>query len=121
MRNFKQWTGAERQASLKKFNEAIRAGEFPAKPDKCCKCNQTQGIMQWHNTDYSHPTKFCIGLCWRCHMMLHSEHLNGPAVRDYFIQCAAGKMWAAIFKQDFSILRRDHNIPDPRTRRQANV
>ena len=71
MKRFKNWSAAERRKSGEKTYEAIQKGKIP-KPSKCNRCGQTEGIIDYHNHDYSHPTKFLEQMCVRCHMMYHS-------------------------------------------------
>jgi hypothetical protein len=109
--NYKQWSGAERDRSYRLTVKAIKAGEIPPATDLGCnRCKQTEGIIHYHNHDYSHPTKYLEPLCWRCHMILHSIRRNPEAVNDYWSEIFQGKQYPPVFKHDFSILRRDHGI-----------
>jgi hypothetical protein len=99
MRSYKQWSGEERLASLKKTKAAISRGEIPP-ATKCQRCNQTKGIIQYHNHDYSDPIKYLEPLCWRCHMMLHSEHRWPDAVKRYFEEVASGKQYPPVYRRD---------------------
>jgi hypothetical protein len=109
MKSYKGWTGEERTRSLKKTNEAIRKGIIlPAK--KCNRCGQEEGIIHYHNHDYSDPIKHLEPLCWRCHMILHSEHRAPEACRSYWEAIAAGKRFPPVLKSNLLILRKDHGI-----------
>lgn len=98
----KTWTEAERRASYELTKEAIARGEIPSQYELgCSKCGQRFGRIDYHNRDYSHPTKYLIPLCARCHLVYHcclnnrnqalqdayDEYIeaNGslPPIRDY--------------------------------------
>ncbi len=70
MRDFKEWTGNERLASLKKTKAAIAAGVIPP-PTKCNRCGKTTGRIDYHNHDYSDPIKYLEQICQGCHIRLH--------------------------------------------------
>ena len=110
MKSYKGWSAAQRGASYKKTKEAIERGEIPP-PTKCNRCGQTQGIIQYHNHDYSHPTKYLEMLCWRCHMILHSIRRAPYAVNDYWSEMFQGKQYPPVYRHDFGILKREHKIP----------
>ena len=109
MQSYKGWTPAERYESLKKTKQAIRDGIIP-KAHTCNRCGQTEGIIQYHNEDYSDPIKYLEMLCWRCHMIHHSTRRNPGAVKAYFEEVASGKRYPPVYKHDFNILKRDHGI-----------
>jgi len=106
---YKQWTGAQRAAMAQKTKAAREAGEIPY-PSKCNRCGQVEGIIQYHNHDYSHPTKFLEELCWRCHMVHHSRYINPQACIDYWEAIAQGKQFPPVYAHDFGILAREHGI-----------
>jgi len=97
-------------ASLAKTKEAIRKGIIPA-PSKCELCDQTEGIIQYHNDDYSDPIKYLRQFCWRCHMMYHSKYRAPESYRKYFAEVKAGKRYPPVYRHDFRILERDHGVP----------
>lgn len=109
MKSYKGWTAAQRSASLRKTKAAIEAGEIPP-PTKCNRCGQTQGIIHYHNHDYSHPTEHLEALCWRCHMVHHSKRRAPYACIDYWEAIAQGERWQPVFAHDWSILKKDHGI-----------
>jgi len=117
LRDFKQWSAAERRASAWKTKKAIEDGTIPPPEDLGCnRCGQKQGILQYHNHDYSDPVKYLEPLCWRCHMILHSTHINSQACQEYWDNiwlCRFQEQSAPfkpVYKLDFIILRRDHSI-----------
>jgi len=111
MRDYKGWTDAQRRASLEKTKEAIARGELAARPSRCERCGQDQGILEWHNEDYSHPTKHLVGVCYRCHIICyHSAHINAAAVEHYCQQIERGVRWPPMFKRDFGTLAKDNGV-----------
>lgn len=128
MRTYKKWSGEERLRSLGLTNKAKKLGLI-SEPTKCNRCGQTEGILQLHNHDYditlSIVPKMIDGtaskseiqlvndtlecLCWRCHMMLHSEHRAMEAVKKYFYEVSKGKKYPPVFKHDFNKLH-DHDV-----------
>ena len=132
MRNYKQWSAEFRKESLKLTNKAKKLG-WIKQPTKCCKCGQEKGIIQLHNEDYDATyytlrdafNRFPVDiteeelqkvndalleLCWRCHMMHHSKHRNAEAVEQYFQEVKAGKQYPPVYRHNFDILKRDHNV-----------
>lgn len=109
MKSYKGWTKEQRLASLKLTKAAIARGEIPP-AKKCNRCGQTQGIIQYHNEDYSHPTKYLESLCQRCHLVHHSARRAPEACKRYWDSIKAGKMWPPIVGHPFTALRRDHGI-----------
>jgi len=109
MKSYKQWSAAERTASLKKTNQAIKDGLIP-QATKCERCGQTEGKVMYHNEDYSDPIKYLVSMCWRCHMILHSQYRAPMACDKYWLEIKAGKMYPPVFKHDFKILEVDHGI-----------
>lgn len=103
MKSYKGWTPAQRRESLKKTKEAIKNGEIPP-PTKCNRCGQTEGIIQYHNEDYSHPTKYLEQLCWTCHMMHHSKRRTPISVVMYFDNVAEGMVPDPVYRHDFAQL-----------------
>lgn len=109
MRSYKGYTEQQRKESLKKTKQAIKDGVIPV-ASKCNRCGQDQGIIQYHNHDYSDPIKFLEELCWRCHMVHHSIHRAPKQCCKYWEAIAQGKRFDPVFKHDFAILARDHGI-----------
>jgi hypothetical protein len=132
MRDYKQWTAQYRKDSLKLTNKAKKMGWIP-QPKKCRRCGQEDGILHLHNEDYTvtHVTltdvfnRFPISItpeeidainqalepiCWRCHMMHHSKHRNKIAVEMYQDEIRRGKRYPPVYRHDFTILNRDHNV-----------
>lgn len=132
MRNYKGWSGDFRKESLKLTNKAKKMG-WIANPSKCNRCGQTEGILHLHNEDYDVTyytlkevfDRFPISItteekekvnsvleqiCWRCHMLHHSVRRNKQAVEKYFEEIKNGKKYPPVYRHDFTILKRDHNV-----------
>lgn len=133
MKSYKSWSPEYRKESLALTNKAKQLG-WISSPKKCNRCGQTDGILHLHNEDYdvTHKTLSEVfkreplwisedeitqvngvlePLCWRCHMMHHSVRRNASAVEKYFHEINDGKIYPPVFKHDFEILKRDHDIP----------
>ncbi len=132
MKNYKKWTPEFRRASLKLTNKAKELG-WIKNPKQCNRCKQTEGIIHLHNEDYDITyytlkevfERFFIEinpdelkniksvlepLCWRCHMMHHSVRRNPTSVEKYFKEIEMGKQYPPVYKHNFEILNKDHNV-----------
>lgn len=129
MNNYKGWTGEQRELSLKLTNRAKKLGLLE-QPHKCKFCGQEKGILHTHNENYGvtlelvpkmlngTATKEEIEkvksvlwpICWRCHMIWHSKRRAPKQVEKYFEEVKNGKQYPPVYKHDFEILRREHNI-----------
>lgn len=134
MTNYKKWTPQERTKSLNLTNKAKRLGLLM--PGDCCeRCNQKEGIIQWHNENYD-VTLDILGKafteekrktltqdeidkcqavlftwCWRCHMMFHSYKRNPKSVEAYFHRIdVLGEQDAPVIKHNFNKLKEDYNV-----------
>jgi hypothetical protein len=83
MATWKGWTAKDRNASAIKSKKAITDGIIPP-PTKCNRCGQTEGVIEYHNADYSDPIKYLEQLCKHCHLNLHMEERNPAAARRYW-------------------------------------
>ena len=102
------YTPEQRAAVDAQLKEAIARGEYVPKK-VCSKCPQDQGIIQFHHKNYSHPFKFMVELCWRCHMMEHLRHRFPAQVAAYEAQVKAGVKFPPVYSHDFKQLRQ-HGI-----------
>ena len=129
MNNYKGWTVEQRELSLKLTNRAKKLGLLE-QPHKCKFCGQEKGILHTHNENYGvtlelvpkmlngTATKEEIEkvksvlwhICWRCHMIWHSKRRAPKQVEKYFEEVKNGKQYPPVYKHDFEILRREHNI-----------
>ena len=110
MKAWNGWTDKERDTIAYQTRKAIRAGLIPAKPSRCDRCGQTEGVLEWHNDNYSDPVKFLKGLCFRCHTVLHCEHLNPQSAKDYWDEIASGKQYPPVLSRNLGAVRRDHKL-----------
>ncbi len=61
--DYKGWAHKEPIAGGKETQKAIDAGIVPP-PTKCNRCVQTEGVIVYHNEDYSDPIKHFEPLCF---------------------------------------------------------
>lgn len=130
---YKKWTKEQRNKSYRLTKKA-KALNWIKKPCKCEKCGQEKGIIHLHNENYDvtlevlsvalkrRPQPYITEAekqqvnailfewCWRCHMIHHCSHRNSKACEIYWKEIEAGKQYPPIYRHDFSILKRDHNI-----------
>ena len=119
MKDYKQWTAAQRWQNLDLYKCAKALGLISA-PCKCVKCGQTRGILQTHCVDYdvslsllpklldgsitaderAKLTEVLLPLCWRCHMMLHKGEEHPLSAARYFEEVAKGKQYAPVWRYD---------------------
>lgn len=105
MRNYKQWSGEQRKASLVKTKEAILAGTIPHQSKlPCNRCGQDKGIRDYHNEDYSHPTKYLEPLCYVCHMVHHSDHKDAAGCEAYWAWVKAGNRTKPLYSRSYGVL-----------------
>lgn len=109
MRDYKGWTHAQRMASLYKTKKAIAQGIIPP-PTVCNRCGQTEGLIDYHNHDYSDPIIFLEPLCYRCHMVLHCEYRAPEICMKYWTEIDSGKRWPPIYTRNFAVIRKDHGL-----------
>lgn len=132
MRKYKKWSKEFRLASLKLTTKAKKMGWIP-KPSKCRRCGQTEGILHLHNEDYDvtlytlrkvfdrfpvditaeelkNINEVLEPICWRCHMIHHSNHRNPEACEQYWVDLKNGKKFPPVYKHNFNILKYEHGI-----------
>ena len=132
MKQYKKWSAEFRRKSLKHTQRAQKLGWIPY-PKQCNRCGQEKGIIHTHNEDYdvtfytleevfskqpiqiteqqlNNVNSVLEALCWRCHMMHHSVRRNPQAVKTYFQEVAFGKQYPPVYRHDFTILKKDHNV-----------
>lgn len=115
MRTWHGFTDKMRNDGDKLVKQAIADGILPP-PSRCSECGQTQGILHYHQDTYTDPVKYSRALCWRCHMVTHSEHVNKDACEAYWATVRAGKVWPPVYTSDFKILVRENGITKTRDR-----
>ena len=105
------WTEKERKASFEKTQNAINSGKLMAPDDLGCnRCRQKQGLIDYHNHNYSNPIMYLEPLCNRCHLVLHAKRVCNKEVEEYFEGVTHGKQWPPVFTRNLSVLWRDHGI-----------
>ena len=70
-----------------------------ARPTVCDACGQTEGPIEAHSESYAAPFGDHIGrygLCYRCHMAIHTREKNPEAWAIYKMQVALGKIFHPI-------------------------
>lgn len=107
----KTYTPQQRYSSLQLLKDDIKNGLY-TKTNRCNRCGQDKGIIHDHVEDYEKPRER-EELCWRCHMIHHSQHFAPEQCEAYWETVKAGKVWPPIFKADFSILASEHGIIKP--------
>ena len=104
-----------------------------AQPSECRRCGQTEGILHLHNEDYDvtlytlrkvfdrfpvditdeelkNINEVLEPICWRCHMIHHSNHRNPEACEQYWVDLKNGKKFPPVYKHNFNILKYEHGI-----------
>jgi len=132
MRQYKKWSPEFRQKSLNLTNRAKTRG-WIQEPKECRRCKQTEGILHLHNEDYDVTVNILTDvfarprpvpteeekaqlaevlepICWRCHMIHHSEHRAPEQVAKYKAEIEAGKQYPPVYKHNFWILKKEHDI-----------
>jgi len=67
----------------------------------CDACGQTEGPIEAHSEDYSEPFGDhigCFGLCYRCHMVIHTRGKDPEAWATYKHHVALGRIFHPIGK-----------------------
>lgn len=128
MKPYKKWSPKEREQNLKLFTTARNLSLWPKRPECCSFCGQKEGILHIHCEDYDISLKLLPKLimgditegetaklkkilwdiCWRCHMMWHTQDNNPDAFNSYFKEIADGKQYPPVFKHNYKIIVQDH-------------
>jgi hypothetical protein len=108
------WSPKERDESYKKTVSEIEAKRL-LHPSVlgCNRCKQTQGIIHFHNHNYSDPVKYLEPLCFRCHQILHAASHSPEQAKRYFKGVTNGDQWPPIFNNNFYLLWQDNGIAHP--------
>jgi hypothetical protein len=72
-----------------------------ARPTVCDACGQTEGPIEAHSESYAEPFGAHIGrygLCYRCHMAIHTRFNNRDAWEAYKHHVALGRIFHPIGK-----------------------
>lgn len=99
MMNKSRLSISQRIEGEKTISRAIDMGLLK-KPERCGLCGQTEGIIEYHISDYR-PQKI-IGsakpLCWTCHRMLLLKNDFKKEAEEYFKNIREGKAYPPIYK-----------------------
>ena len=109
MRTYKGFTSEQRMASHRKLMKMVAAGEAP-KAERCQACGQTEGIIDYHNADYSHPSDHVVHLCFRCHMVVHCSHIDPDAAMVYWLSIGQGNRYAPFHTRNFPKFAKEHGF-----------
>lgn len=119
MRNYKQWTPAQRWRNLKLYREAVALGLIE-EPKVCRGCRQDKGIIHMHCVNYDVSLAYLpklingtisaeergklnntlVPVCWRCHMMLHKKDHHPQSYEKYFAEIRSGIQYPPVYKPD---------------------
>lgn len=117
MVDYKQWSAAERLASLALTNEAKRRGLLEA-PHACRICGETRGILHTHNSNYdvtlaltpkmlngtateeevARVKEVLMPVCWRCHMMIHKKGHHPLSWEKYIEAIKSGVRFRPVYR-----------------------
>lgn len=99
MNSYNGFSPTQRQRALRWLNGEYAAGRR-SRPTSCQACGQTEGLLEAHSEDYSGPPFGAnigqFGLCYRCHMMVHSRFRARRAFELYAHSIDLGRVWPAI-------------------------
>jgi len=73
-------------------------------PSSCDACGQTDGVIEPHDEDYSEPYgdhTGSIGVCYRCHMMIHCRFKNPDGWKQYRAAVRRGLRFEALRTRAF--------------------
>jgi hypothetical protein len=97
VKDYNGFSAKEREDAYEWLKEQWRLGKRP-KPEKCCACGQTEGVLMAHSEDYSKPYGDNIDrypLCYICHMMVHCRFRNPEKFAAYAKIVSAGGRFKA--------------------------
>lgn len=94
--SYNGFSGAQRTAALR-WAKAEEAAGRRARPTSCDVCGQDGGHLERHSEDYSGPPYGAhigaFGLCYRCHMMIHSRFRAPAAFEAYCATLEGGRRY----------------------------
>jgi hypothetical protein len=90
------FSSSQRMAALRWLNAEYAAGRR-VRPSSCDACGQKRGLFEAHSEDYSGPPYGdnigAFGLCYRCHMMIHTRFKAPDAWEAYIVTLERGGMY----------------------------
>jgi len=109
------WSPEEREKSYRKTVAEIKAKRLMRPKELGCnRCKQKQGIIHYHNHNYSDPVMYLEPLCFRCHQILHAAVHSPEKAKKYSKGVTNGDQWPPIFNNNFYLLWQDHEIANPK-------
>lgn len=102
MNSYNGFSGERRMEVHRWLRAEERAGRLTW-PTRCEACGQTEGIMDCHHENYDEPLSF-VGLCYRCHLMLHCRFRSPEAWKNYCDAIMSGVRYAALYTRDFGVI-----------------
>ena len=121
MKHYNGFTPQQREKSLVWQKAQILNGRYPA-ASQCCACGQTEGVIDYHQEDYSEPYGdhiFKYQLCYICHMMVHCRFSAPRAWTLYRQYIEKGGRLKPFKKRDYQKTQRllnslyhDGRVPD---------
>jgi hypothetical protein len=106
---YQRWTAKERDKSARITKMMIEAGQIPP-AIVCVLCGQTEGIIEYHNTNYDDPAKYLLPLCYRCHMIHHSYHINPEKCVQYWIEIGRGIKFEPLRTRNYFLVCKEAGI-----------
>ena len=104
MNSYNGFSPTQRTRALRWLNGEYAAGRR-TRPTSCQACGQTEGLIEAHSEDYSGPPFGAnigqFGLCYRCHMMVHSRFRAARHFELYAHSIDRGLVWPAIEKRNW--------------------
>jgi hypothetical protein len=110
MRSYNGFSPAQRLRALAWLKGEYAAGRRRP-PTACDACGQTEGIIEAHSEDYSEPFGDHIGaygLCYRCHMAVHTRFGAWEAWHTYRRLVAAGARFQPFPRRDWERFKAEH-------------
>ncbi len=105
------FSAEQRNKGDKDIKAAIADGRLkPFDEITCVFCKQDKGIRHYHCEDYNDSVGSAKGICWRCHLILHSIKRRRKPVLKYFKEIMNGKQYPPVYKNNLGILGKEHGI-----------
>lgn len=110
MNSYNRFTPTQRMKAYEWLKQQYAAGTRQ-KPVKCDSCTQTEGIIEPHSENYGAPYGDHIGqygLCYRCHMALHTRFKNLASFKRYAGNVLLGEVAQPFYTRDFQTFAKQH-------------
>jgi hypothetical protein len=96
---YRQFSGEQRAKVGAYLLAEFRAGRL-VRPKSCIGCGADRGLIDAHNEDYDRPDEY-VGLCIRCHLMLHCRFRNRDAWDRYRAMLRDGAVFPPLYSRSF--------------------